>query len=59
MAGNAEVATDPAGNIKIIKDRNRPEKKVDGIISNVMAYGLAIDSSEKGSYLEEGELFII
>jgi phage terminase large subunit-like protein len=59
MAGNAEVATDPAGNIKIIKDRNRPEKKVDGIISNIMAYGLAIDPAEKGSYLEEGELFII
>lgn len=59
MAGNAEVATDPAGNIKIIKDRNRPEKKVDGIISNIMAYGLAIDPAENGSYLEEGELFII
>jgi len=59
MAGNSEVATDPAGNIKIIKDRNRPEKKVDGIISNIMAYGLAIDPAEKGSYLEEGELFII
>lgn len=59
MAGNAEVATDPAGNIKIIKDRNRPEKKVDGIISNIMAFGLAISPEAKGSYLEAGELWII
>ncbi len=58
MAGNAEVVTDPAENVKIIKDKNRPEKKVDGIISNVMAVGLWLDEPDDGSYLEAGELAI-
>ncbi len=59
MAGNAEIQTDPAGNIKVIKDRNRPEKKVDGIISNVMSLGLWLEEPDDGSYFEDGELFIL
>jgi len=60
MAGNAEIQTDPAGNVKIIKDIKTPAKKVDGIISNVMAYALWLDEPEDmGSYMDAGELFII
>ena len=60
MAGNAEILTDPADSVKIIKDKNRPEKKVDGIITNVMAMGLWLDEPDTfGSYLEEGNLLII
>lgn len=60
MVGNAEIQSDPAENIKVIKDRLRPEKKVDGVISNIMAFGLWLDEPEdSGSYLESGELFII
>lgn len=61
MNRNASIATDPAGNIKIVKDSK--ELKVDGMISNVMALGLACDPSNlsQKSYLEEsgGEIFTI
>lgn len=60
MAGNAEIQTDPADNVKVIKDRNRPEKKVDGIISNIMAFGLWLDEPDDGgSYLENNDLWIL
>jgi phage terminase large subunit-like protein len=61
MAGNAEVATDPAGNVKVIKDLKRPQKKVDGVISNIMAFGLWLDEPEgtPKSYLENNDLFIL
>lgn len=60
MVGNAEIQSDPAENIKIIKDINRPEKKVDGVISNVMAFGLWLSEPESGgSYLETDDLYII
>ncbi len=61
MADNATIQTDPAGNIKIIKDIKMKGKKVDGIISNVMAYGLMLDGAEdeEGSYLQDQDLFII
>ena len=46
--------------IDIIKDIKTPAKKVDGIISNVMAYALWLDEPEDmGSYMDAGELFII
>jgi phage terminase large subunit-like protein len=61
MAGNAETMTDPAGNVKVIKDAKRPQKKVDGIISNIMAFGLWLNEPEKEtkSYLETNDLFIL
>lgn len=61
MNSNASIVTDPAGNIKITKDKK--DLKVDGMISNVMSLGLACDSSNKPStsYLEStgGELYVI
>lgn len=61
MNNNTSIATDPAGNIKIYRDKK--DEKVDGMVSNVMALGLAIDPSNtpKRSYLEEsgGEIFTI
>lgn len=64
MAGNAQVTYDPAGNVKIIKDSKSPHKKVDGIITNVMALGAALQDEfeqKSGSYLDEndGELYVI
>ena len=64
MAGNAQVTYDAAGNIKIIKDSKKPHKKVDGIITNVMALGAALQAEfeqKANSYLEEnnGELFTL
>ena len=60
MVSNATTQHDPAGNVKVIKDKNRPEKKVDGVITNIMAYGLWLDEpDETGSYLSSGELFSI
>jgi phage terminase large subunit-like protein len=60
MAGNAAVKSDPAGNIKLEKDIKTPNKKIDGLITNIMAYGLWLDGGDTGgSYLEEGNLYII
>ena len=60
MAGNVEIQTDPAENIKVVKDRNNREKKVDGIISNIMCMGLWLELPDTGGYMEEeGDLFII
>lgn len=60
MAANSEVQTDPAGNMKVIKDKKRPEKKVDGIISNIMGFGMWLNEPENsGSYLEDGEIAFI
>lgn len=55
MVGNAVIQSDPAGNIKVIKDVKRPSQKVDGVISNVMALGMCLNYQieEKGSYMED------
>ena len=37
-----------------------PNKKIDGLITNIMAYGLWLDGGDGGvSYLEEGNLYIM
>lgn len=60
MAGNATIVSDPAGSVKVMKDKKRPEKKVDGIITNIMAFGLWLNPpDDQGSYLENGDLFIL
>ncbi len=60
MAGNAAVKSDPSGNIKLEKDIKTPNKKIDGLITNIMAYGLWLDGGDTGgSYLETGDLYII
>tara|TARA_R110000772_G_scaffold67020_1_gene148959 strand:+ start:517 stop:2154 length:1638 start_codon:yes stop_codon:yes gene_type:complete len=60
MAGNATVQLDPAGNEKVIKDKLKPHQKVDGIITNIMAFGLWLNPpKEMNTYLETDELFII
>jgi len=41
MASNVEVITDSAGNIKPVKPKHDSPYKIDGIISTVMAMGLA------------------
>jgi hypothetical protein len=46
--------------MQLEKDFKAPSKKIDGLISNIMAYGLWLDSPEDtNSYLEEGNLYII
>jgi phage terminase large subunit-like protein len=61
MAGNAVIQSDPAGNIKVIKDVKSKNKKVDGIISNVMALGMALAEQVDESYLNKtgGEIYTI
>jgi len=64
MAGNASVTYDFAGNVKIIKDPKNPHRKVDGIITNVMALGAALQAEfeqASQSYLEDnnGELYVL
>jgi len=60
MVGNASVKSDPAGNIKLEKDTRSPNKKIDGLISNIMAFGLWLDKPDSNkSYLEQGDLYII
>jgi len=64
MAGNANVTYDPAGNVKVIKDSKKPHRKVDGIITNIMALGAALQAEfeeKTNSYLEEngGELYVL
>ena len=38
MATNAVIKTDPAGNIKLDKEKSRD--KIDGLIALIMAYGI-------------------
>lgn len=38
MISNVEVLTDPAGNIKLAKNKSR--EKIDGVVALVMAYGI-------------------
>lgn len=59
MAGNAEVRVDDADNWKVIKPKLNPEKKVDGIITNIMALALWLREDKKVSYLYNEDLFII
>ena len=60
MAGNASVKTDPAGNVKIEKDIKTDSKKVDGIITNIMAFGLWLQVPDNTSYMKtEKKLWII
>ena len=60
MAANATVESDPAGSVKLKKDKKRPEKKIDGLITNIMAFGLWLDNpNSRGTYLQTEELFSI
>ena len=38
MISNVEILTDPAGNIKLAKNKSR--EKIDGVVALVMAYGV-------------------
>ena len=38
MVSNVEILTDPAGNIKLAKNKSR--EKIDGMVALVMAYGI-------------------
>ena len=55
---NAYVRTDPAGNLKI--DKERSTEKVDGAVALVMALDRAMKNQNTGSsvYDERGLLFI-
>lgn len=50
MASNAVVQTDPAGNLKVAKDRST--EKVDGIIALIMALDRAVKNAETVSVYE-------
>jgi phage terminase large subunit-like protein len=37
MVGNVAIKTDPSGNIRPVKPDNKSAKKIDGVVTNVMA----------------------
>lgn len=51
MAGNVQVDTDPAGNIKVTK--RRATGKVDGIVASIMALDRCIRHEKTGSVYDE------
>lgn len=58
MLGNVAVRTDPAGNIKL--DKERSPEKIDGIVAGVMAIGRASVHATSGrSMYEDEDLFVI
>jgi phage terminase large subunit-like protein len=63
MISNSVVSSDPSGQaVKVMKEKNKPSKKVDGAITNIMAYGLWLDPPEPisgDSYLNNGEIFVV
>ena len=64
MAANAKVKVDDNDNEKVIKDANNQHKKVDGIIANIMAFGLHLDyehnnQQQGGSYMDEIDMVSI
>lgn len=60
MAGNVLLDTGRDGKIaKLVKDKNKPQKKIDGMIVCVMGIGLWLEDSDKGTYLENEDLYVI
>ena len=57
MLSNVAVMEDPAGNIKIAK--NKSKEKVDGIVSMVMALGEFMDGEDLGSIYDSRDLLIL
>lgn len=58
MLSNCIIDTDTTGNIKV--NRKRRNEKIDGIITNIMAVGLAEEQyEEKQSYLETEDMIYI
>lgn len=60
MIACAETASDPAGNIKIVKpERGKTGKHVDGVVASVMAFWRAVQAVESKSVYEERGLMMI
>lgn len=59
MAGNAVCMTNAEDNMKLIKNEGKRRLKIDGLITNVMALGLAMEGKEGESYLSKGEMYFI
>lgn len=61
MAGNVDIKTGPSMEKRFVKNPKRPEKKIDGMISNVIGIGLWVHPEEQKvtSYLEKtgGKIF--
>ena len=54
---NAFVRTDPAGNVKI--DKERSTEKVDGAVAMVMALDRAMKNMNSGSFIYDDSVLII
>ena len=60
MAGNVEIVSDPAGNIKPMKPTKDGPGKIDGIISSIMSLSLSISNEPKfrSVYEDRGLIFL-
>ena len=60
MVSNAVLKTNTEGNLCKI-DKNQAHQKIDGLVSNIMALGLAIEGEDnsEGSYLDENDVMFI
>ena len=52
MAGNVEVKEDPEGNFRPVKPRRNVSAKVDGIIADVMAFGVSINDDLENQFVK-------
>jgi phage terminase large subunit-like protein len=59
MAGNMDVSTDAAGNMKPQKPDNQNPFKIDGIVGSIMALGRMAVAPAKRSKYETEELTVL
>ena len=60
MVSCTEIISDPAGNIKPVKPaRDKSSKRIDGVISSIMALDRAVKNENKGSKYETDGLITI
>lgn len=60
MVSNAVLKTNTEGNLCKI-DKNQPHQKIDGLVTNIMALGMALEGEDtsEGSYLDDNEVMYI
>lgn len=60
MVSNAVLKTNTEGNLCKI-DKNQAHQKIDGVVTNIMALGMAIEGEDnsEGSYLDDSEMMYV
>ena len=47
--GNVTLQRSVTGDIKVIKDRKKPHRKVDGVVASIMAFGVYLDQGDQSA----------